>query len=65
MNNELKQKAFNIYAVLGELSVLKKQAEQRLVQINDQIQQHEAALVELSQSADVPTIDEAPQGEEA
>lgn len=45
---ELKQQAFQIYAVLGELGVLRKQKLQEIQNIDSQIEIHEKKLVELA-----------------
>lgn len=44
---EKDNKVYQIYAVLGELSVHKKQSEQRLAQINAQIADFEKQYVDL------------------
>ncbi len=64
MNQEEKnKKLFQIYAALGELSVLKKQSLQRLEQINAQTDDFEKQLVELINAEVVEVVEEVPSKE--
>lgn len=58
---EKDQKVYQIYATLGELSVLKKQTEQRLELINKQIDEFEKQLVETLNTK----IEEEPNNKES
>lgn len=57
---ERNKKMYEIYAALGELSVLKKQTEQRSNHINSQIEEYEQKLINLLQEK-LTTTDEALQ----
>ncbi len=47
---EKKQKMYQIYAVLGELGILKKQKSQELAQIDAEIAKYENELITVSQT---------------